>query len=412
MEHQAQTLDFSGRLVPDFSSVPRDVKVMVWSRVSHWFGWGFGETLYSVWLLGFAATLTEVGFIQSILEAVFLLSVPVVGYLADRFPSRTLLIAGMVLYPFIGIGLYVAGLTKWVALLLLVRAVNGVSYCLDVIGFDTYIRRMAPRRAIATNFGYNATFANLGWLIAALLGAYLVQYISINTLLLLIAPFSLLALIQRFRAGVDVPEKHHDRARRISFFAPFTTFLKEVIAMKRGLRGVVALMFCFDVAAVMASFFIPIEAFRDGASLSATAVLVVISTLPALSEFWLAEFIDGSRAKRRIALSIALVALPMLLMAAAFTASFFARIAIAFCVQTSAILGTLALQSYATMLSRRDRFGETASVLEGASTVGDLLAPIAIGVATDMLGFSLMYSFAAAAFALVAMYFSYRPIER
>ena len=78
----------------------------------------------------------------------------------------------------------------------------------------------------------------------------------------------------------------------------------------------------------------------------------------------------------------------------------------------AAILGSLALQSYATVLSRRERYGEISSVLEGASTLGDLCGPIAIGILTDAAGFPAMFALSAGLFFLIALYFLKNPIER
>ena len=180
----------------------------------------------------------------------------------------------------------------------------------------------------------------------------------------------------------------------------------------RGLKGVVFLMFAFDVASIAATFFIPIEAYQSGASLPAVAGLMVVSALPSLAEFWLAEFIDGSKHKRSIALFCALASLPFFFALSVFMSGFLSRIVIALGIETAAIFGSLALESYATILSRRDRYGETASMLEGASTFGDLLAPVAIGIITDALGFPFMFAIAATAFSLIAIYFIRSPIER
>jgi hypothetical protein len=88
--------------------------------------------------------------------------------------------------------------------------------------------------------------------------------------------------------------------------------------------------------------------------------------------------------------------LPPLFLAASFLTTFSARIVIALGIEIAAVLGSLALQSYATVLSRRERYGEISSVLEGASTIGDLT----------------MFALAAAVLVFVAVYFFRYPVER
>jgi MFS family permease len=407
----ATELDFSGRFRLRLADVPPGVKRVAGARAVRWFGWGFGETLLPVFILMFTTSLTEAGLINSAYDFIFLVSLPFVGFLADAVSSKTLLIIGLLIYPFIGISYYLAGALGLVLFVILGKALNGLSYCLDTVATDTYIRRLSPRRAIASSFGYTASLANGSWLAAALIGAWLVRFVPLNELLLLVTPFSLLALIPFIGVKRDKPESKGKLGAR-ALLAPLSRFLKEAAGLRRGLRHVVFLMFLFDFVSVASTFFIPIAAYKSGASLSAVAILCVLAAAPSLAEFWLAEFIDGSRAKRKNALIFALGALPFLFLAASLLTGFSARILIAFGIEVAAVFGSLALQSYATMLSRRERYGEISSMLEGASTLGDLSAPLAIGMLTDALGFGPMFALAAVLLLFVAFYFFRYPIER
>lgn len=408
---EPRALDFSGQLIPNLERIPSGVKWLTAARTIRWFGWGFGETLLPVFILSFSASLTEAGILSSAYDFLFLISLPVVGFFADVVSSRILLIIGLLIYPFIGLSLYLAGVFGTVLFLILARALNGIAYCLDTVGTDTYIRRVTPGSSIASAFGFMASWANFGWALAAIAGAYVVRFVPIHVLLFAVTPFALVALIPLIHAKRDVP------AHRRSFDAqtllhPLSAFLKEVATMKKGFRSVVFLMFILDVASIAATFFIPIDAYRNGASLSAVAFLCVLSALPTLSEFWLAEFIDGSSSKRRWSLFFALAALPFLFLVSSFVTAFSVRILVAFGIELAAILGSLSLQSYATVLSHRDRFGEISSVLEGASTVGDLTGPLAIGLLADALGFPYTFAILAGGFLLIAVYFYRHPIER
>lgn len=412
METQdARELDFSGKFFLRINAIPRGIKLITWARTIYWFGWGFGETLIPIYILMFSASLTEAGLVNASFDVLFLVSVPFVGIITDAVSSKTLLIIGLCLYPFIGISYYLAGATGLILFIILARAINGISSSIYSVATDTYIRRVAQKGTVASAFGYIASLANFGWVVAAIAGVYLVRFVSIGELLLLITPFSLLAFIPLLRAPKDAapPVARLDIA---SIGRPLVTFLKEIAAMQKGLNSVVFLMFILNVASVAATFFIPIDAYKNGASLSAVALLVVISALPTLSEFWLAEFIDGSKLKRKWSLFFSLAALPLLFVAAGLVTAFSGRILIALGIETAAILGSLALESYATVLSRRDRYGEISSVLEGAATLGDLAGPIAIGILTDAIGFTYMFAVAAALFCLIAIYYFKYPIER
>jgi MFS family permease len=407
---RTQELDFSGKFFPRLNAIPKGIKLVTLARSIRWFGWGFGEALLPIFILTFTQTTTQAALINSTYDILFLLSLPLVGFIADVVSSKTLLIIGLLLYPFIGLSYYLAGATGIVLFVILAKGINGIAYCLDCVGVDTYIRRVAPRTGIASAFGYMASLAEFGWLVAALIGVVLVRFVPVHTLLFLVTPFSLLALIPLAYAERDktLPSR---RLNMKALLTPLTSFLKEVAAMRKGMHGVLFLMFFFDIAAVTATFFIPIDAYRSGANLSSVAFLAVLGAVPTLFEFWIAEFIDGSKIKRRAALFIALVALPVLFIIASNITAFSSRVLIAFGIGLAAIFGSLALQSYATVLSRRDRYGEVSSMLEGATTFGDLLGPIALALLTDALGFSMMFAIIAALFALIAIYFFRRPIE-
>lgn len=410
MEPQDRELDFSGTYTPRLKDIPREVRLMTYARAIRWIGWGFGESLLPIFILSFSTSVTETGLINSAYEISFLLALPLIGLLSDVISGRTLVIVALFIYPFISLSYWLGGLTGAVLFIIIAKTVNGVAYCMDSIGNDTYIRRMTPGRIVASAFGYMASVANLAWLLAALAGIYLVHYVSIGNLLLLVAPFSLLGFLPLIHAADDTPKTSSAPTVK-SILKPLITFLKEIAALKKGLNHVVFLMFALDVAYITATFFIPIAAYKAGASLSGVALLAVIGSLPALFEFWLAEFIDGNQTKRAWALSLSLVALPVLFVCAAFTSTLLMRTLVAFGVETAAIFGGLALQSYATMLSRRERYGEISSVLEGAASFGYLVGPIALGLLADTVGFTYTFFVIAGIFLTIAFHFLKNPIE-
>ena len=114
-----------------------------------------------------------------------------------QISSKTLLIIGLLIYPFIGISYYLAGATGLILFVIFARGINGLSYCLDTIGNNTYIRRMTPKGVVASSFGYMASTANFFWAVSAIAGAFTSSDLchTVGTLLFLVTPFALLALI-------------------------------------------------------------------------------------------------------------------------------------------------------------------------------------------------------------------------
>ena len=384
--------------------IPRSIKLVTWVRAIRWFGWGFGETLLPIFIVTFSASLTEAGFVSSMCDIVFLLTLPLVSLLADSMPSRTLLAAGLIISCLVGVSFSMAAATKLLLFVLLARAINGISFCLDTVATDTYLRRTASRDRIASAFGYLGSVSNLVWLVAAMLGVVLVRFVSIGQLLFLIAPFSLLALVPLLGVQKDVPPLPRSPSIR-AFLGSYARFRIKLAAMDRQLWQIAFFMFIFELASITALFFIPINAYRTGASLSAIAFLVVLSSMPSLVEFWLAKtFIAGSGKKRRRSLYVAMSLLPVLFAVIGAVETFSAQIVVALGIEVASVLGSLSLQSYATDVSRYEQFGQISGVLEGAITLGGFLAPITIGVLSDSIGFRDTYYVEAIACMVISTY--------
>src|SRR3989344_2171452 len=90
---------------------PAGIKLITLATTIRWIGWGFVEGFLPVFLFSFADSYAETGAFQSIYELVFVLAVPFVGMIADKISSKTILVIGLLIYPFIGFSYYWAGVT-------------------------------------------------------------------------------------------------------------------------------------------------------------------------------------------------------------------------------------------------------------------------------------------------------------
>src|SRR4051812_14291641 len=79
------------------------IKILAKARAIRWMGWGFGEALIPVFIAQFASSFTQMGFVSSILELVSIASLPLIGLLADRTPSKRLILLSLLLYPLVGL---------------------------------------------------------------------------------------------------------------------------------------------------------------------------------------------------------------------------------------------------------------------------------------------------------------------
>jgi MFS family permease len=141
---------------------------MAWERTIRYIGWGFGETLVPVLLMSVTGTFAGAGLLNSTYDVVLLLALPLCGVLAERFPGKYLVIAGLLLYPLVGAFYFLAGAVGLMIFVVLARASNGVTWGLESIGIDTYFRRLTPGGSLASSFGWLDTLSEIAWIAAAL----------------------------------------------------------------------------------------------------------------------------------------------------------------------------------------------------------------------------------------------------
>jgi len=181
----------------------RNIKLIAWARTVRYIGWGFGEPLLPIFLLSFSHSFAMAGLLMALLELTTIITLPLVGALADHVPARSLVVIGLLIYPFIGLSYYLAGALGVVGMIVAARLLNGIGWPFESVGIDTYYRRMVEKGSLLRSFGYIDTFAELGWILAACVGIFLVKYFPVHTLLLLVAPTSLIAVLLVLRVQRD-----------------------------------------------------------------------------------------------------------------------------------------------------------------------------------------------------------------
>lgn len=387
--------------------VPRSIRWIALARATRWLGWGFGETLIPVFIAGLTSSLLEAGIISAVYDAVFLISLPVVAWLAESRSSKSLVQADLFLYPFVGLSYYLAGTFGAVGFVVLARVLNGIAYSLDTVGVNVYLRRMARATGIATSFGYTASLANSTWLAAALAGVVLLRFVKIHVLLFLVAPFALVALLPLRRAGRDQPPVVYPA----SFSSYLGRFPTKIFSVRHNFRSVLILTFLLEFASIASTFFIPIAAYHTGTNLSGVALLCVLSSAPSLSEYWLAKLIEGDGKTENWALTLSVAALPFFFVLAAFAASLLELAMAAFGIGLCAVFGILALQTKATRLSPPASYGETTGLMEGALSLSDLLAPAVLGFVADIFGLGRTFELCAGLYIVIAVIVFQLPFE-
>ncbi len=345
-----------------------------------WFGWGFAEAFLPVFLFSFVHTYAETGLLRSVYGIIFLFVLPIVSWFADRVPSKKLMIAALLLYPFISLSYFSAGAWGIVVFVICARLTNGVAYALDSIGRSTYVRTHARGSSIATSFGFIDSLANFWWLIAVFASVFLVRYIPVHYLFLAIIPTSLIAILFVLKLPNGLTSTGLDKETKFSLTGSYGGFLKTIVSWGSRVRWLAVLSFFVSVVALVGEFFMPIYAFTQNESLWRVMLLTGFATLPSLLSSPLGIIADKYR--RTIFWTCGISAL--FLFALAFLSSFPAQLILVFLIGVSLQLLSLAVDREVTFQVPRDQIGSLSGAFQGIGQASEIIGPIVLGIMIDL----------------------------
>jgi MFS family permease len=366
-------------------SIPSGVRLLAWTRTIRYVGWGFGESLIPILIMGLSGTFVAAGMIRSSYEITLLVALPVLGLLAERYPAKWLVVAGLCIYPFVGFGYFLAGVTGLLIFVVVARAINGITWGLDSTGIDTYFRRLTPGGSLASSFGFLDTLSQLGWIAAALAGIWLIRYFSIGELLLLVAPTSLLALPLAFAARRDHPALGR-KERRLPLREAYASTFEEWAVWDFDLRLLALLMFFMSFVSVLIGFFIPIDIYQSSHDLVLVIVFGAVTAIPSVFGYllgWLADRHDN-----KLMAALACVGIALILIALSLPIPYMLTVLGGLLLGVLMELVSIIQRNLATKHSTADRYGRLDSVFGVIGGIGDLAAPPVVGAALDMAGFS------------------------
>ncbi len=377
--------------------LPYAVRLIAWIRALRWFGWGFGESLIPVFIFLFANTFAEAGLLRSVYEIVSLVALPIIGMWADKVSAKRLILLALLLYPLVGLNYLLAGVSGVAIFIVLARAINGVTWELENIGVETYYRRTATSHNISTSFGYIDTWSYFAWIVAALIGMVLVKFVPVHYLLFAIVPTSILCYVIALHIPKD--KIHAEPAEpKTSFIRSYASAVGEWRTWDRQLWLLSVLIFFCGIISALMWFFIPIDAYLEGTNLSLVVLLTIMGAVPSLFGYYLGRIADKWNKYSLIGVGLICVALVMLALAIfpQYGFKLIASLILGGVLELFSILrGTLV-----TLLGPSETYGRRGSAVESIAILGDLVAPLLLGISLDVLGFSYV-AYIVAAVALV-----------
>ncbi len=389
--------------------LPYGVKLIAWARTVRWIGWGFGEALIPLFIFSFSKTFAEAGLLRSTYEITLLLALPIIGAFVDRKSAKYLIIVALALYPLVGVSYFFAGVFGAAIFIVIARGLNGFLWGMENIGVSTYYRRIANRANIASSFGYIESWSNFGWIIAALIGMVLVSFVPIHYLLLAISPAAIIALFIALKAPKDtLLNVEGAKKQNSSLIHSYKSAFVEWRTWNGHLWLLGGLVLFSGLIEALMWFFIPIDAYIAGAKPSFVVLLSVVAAIPTLFGYTIGKIADKRNEYSLIVSGLVGVALVMVGLAL-FPQYGFKLIA-SFLLGILLELFSIIQKSLVTVLGPSESYGKRGSAFESIATLGDLTAPLILGISLDILGFGNV-AWIIAAVALV-LGFSYISLKK
>lgn len=383
------------------TSLPKGIRILAQARAIRWIGWGLGEALVPIFLLKFSATYLETGILSSTMEIMSLISLPLIGALADSIAAKRLILVSLLLYPLVGASYFLAGTFGIAIFVVIARALNGVTWELENVGVETYYRRTSHSDTIGTSFGYLDTLSTSGWIAAALVGMFLIRSVPLHYLLLAIAPFSMVAFLIVVRLPVDLSDRFPIKRSHFLPWAPFQRLLREWKSWDSRLWKLGLLTLFASLINGLVTFFLPIDTFLHGGNFQMVVLVGILGMAPSLFGYKLGLLAD--RGNKRMIVVFSLLAVAIFCSALAIFSHDWLRLVTAFTLGIILELLVVIKSSLITTLGPQSTFGIRGSAFETIVTVGDLLTPILLGFAVDVIGFSNTLSFVAGGSILIAL---------
>src|SRR3989339_100451 len=358
--------------------IPEGIRILTWSTSVRWFGWGLGEAFVPIFLLSFSENFSETGLLASIYNITFFLSIPFAGYLADNIKIRSMILAGLIIYIFIGLGYFLAGATGAIIFIVIARGLNGIAYSLDQVGRESYFIRHYPEDKISKIFGKFDVITNFWWIIAVIIGLLLVKFafLPIHWLLFFITPTSIISflIVLRLKEG----ERNHNK--RILFLKVYSNLFRDIKNFSTGLKFILVLTFITGILSSVIYFFIPVFAYLNGDGLVNSTILALVYAMPILFGKILGKIADE---KRENIYFISFSFVVLILVSLMFTKNYFLLLIIMFL--SSAIFELISLTNKGMIARFADRthLGEIDGSLNGVSAVGAVVGPLLFGFLLD-----------------------------
>jgi len=366
------------------TAISTGVKGITLATAIRWFGWAFVDPLFPVFLFMFSESFVQTGLLASVYSIVFLVSVPLVSFIADHIRAKYVILAGLAIYPFIALAYYFAGVYGVAAFVAIGRALNGISYALDATGRATYVRRHTKREAVGSAFGFFQIYTQVWRIVAMLLAIIAIKYLEIHELFLLVIPTTLVAMFIVWRVeDSECDYQHKPDWVACIHSSTYMRFIQEVMIWKNSLKRLAFTSFMFNALGAAIILFVPIFLYADGTSLDKIIIFSVISSIPLLFGYHSGKVADTYGMKL---LAPTALAMAFLVGSLAFVSVYEYYLLIVFLFNTLLSLGLIIIDAEMTRCGDNRKYGSLSGAILEVAELASVISPVVVGIAITYLG--------------------------
>ena len=345
-----------------------------------WFGWGFVELLIPLFIFSIAGNYGETGLLTAVFSAIFLLSLPIVGELADRTSLRVLFLVALVLYIVIGGSYFLAAVFGGILFLFIAKAINGVSWAIDSVTRETAFLRYEKDTGRA--FAFFESIASFWWLIAVLISIFIAPVVDIKWLFLGIVLADIVALPFVMRLP-------HMREKVSTTFPSIVTIFKNTFNFsvfhhfnKVDRFPVIFVAILANLVFVLPTTFLAIFSYVSSNDIRTAIVIGGLSAIPAMMSVFIGTSSD-TRPRRSMVVGLSLLVGTLILFS--FADSFVLQMAVALLAGVAIQIMYLATMVLVKRSVASEHLGATSSALNLVSALSEMIGVVIIGFLIDIM---------------------------
>lgn len=341
-------------------------------------GWGVVESLIPLFLFSLVGDFAETGLLKSVYGIVFFISLPIIGEIADHASLKKMVLFGLSIYFLISGSYFFAATTGSLLLVIIARALNGVSYAVDNTARETAFLRYGKHAGKA--FAFFETVVSFWWLIAVVISLFVAPYVHIKWLFLGIGVTNLFA----FLIALKLPKMKEKESRKLpslkKMFGSIIHFRALKHFKKKDRFPVLLTTIVQSFVISLPTTYLAIFSYLESADVHGAILIAGLGALPGIMSMFIGRSSDVAP-RRSMIFGLVLLALSFVIFA--FAGSLVMQLFVAFIAGISSEMIYLSSMVLVKKSTQSDYFGKVDSTLTALSSLVDILGVVAIGFLID-----------------------------